>query len=509
MTSPLRLAWLVWIPVLAGVAALLVDGAGTAGATQLPLDDAWIHLVYARNVLEHGVFGYRPGEWENGSTAPLWSLLLVPSLAAGLAPAVAGKVTSLLSGFLLIGAVARLAGRPGGPLGAFVAGGIVALDPILGVLAVSGMEPLAAAACGLLATDAALSNRPGRAGLWLAAAGLLRPELGLLGLLLPLGLPPRHWPRLLSAPAAAGLAWLAFGACVTGHLLPNTFLVKSVHIADLAGQARNVASFWLGGPLRAVAPALALVVGGACSCGLRGRPGRRLLLAALVLFPAGVVAFHLLRVALPPDRGWFVAWSSRSLYNVRYHLLVAPFLAVLLATGLATLVGATARKAGPWLAGALTAAIVLLAAPPWQALRSVTGTVYRLNCEEIGRLQVQTGRWIQRTLPSDAVVAVSDAGALAWWGGRTPLDLVGLNDHRLLDAPDRVAWLLDRGVTHATLWPFWHPDLLSDPRLVFTPVHVAEVSQNTVAAGPRLVTFEVRPAPDPGPTGPRSSCPPP
>jgi len=47
----------------------------------LPLDDAWIHLGYARNLLAHGYYTYNPGSVQTGATSPLWTL----TLAAGLA----------------------------------------------------------------------------------------------------------------------------------------------------------------------------------------------------------------------------------------------------------------------------------------------------------------------------------------------------------------------------------------------------------------------------------------
>jgi len=41
-----------------------------------PLDDSWIHLVIARGIAREGALVYNPGEPTNGSTAPLWTLLL-------------------------------------------------------------------------------------------------------------------------------------------------------------------------------------------------------------------------------------------------------------------------------------------------------------------------------------------------------------------------------------------------------------------------------------------------
>ena len=39
-----------------------------------PLDDAWIHAVYAREVARNGTLAYNPGVPATGETAPLWAL---------------------------------------------------------------------------------------------------------------------------------------------------------------------------------------------------------------------------------------------------------------------------------------------------------------------------------------------------------------------------------------------------------------------------------------------------
>ncbi len=41
-----------------------------------PLDDAWIHQTYARNLAMRGEWAFIPGEISTGSTSPLWTLLL-------------------------------------------------------------------------------------------------------------------------------------------------------------------------------------------------------------------------------------------------------------------------------------------------------------------------------------------------------------------------------------------------------------------------------------------------
>jgi hypothetical protein len=48
----------------------------TGGVPGAPLDDAWIHFQFARNLSQGNGFSYVPGVPTAGSTAPLWTLLL-------------------------------------------------------------------------------------------------------------------------------------------------------------------------------------------------------------------------------------------------------------------------------------------------------------------------------------------------------------------------------------------------------------------------------------------------
>ncbi len=41
-----------------------------------PLDDAWIHQTFARNLIEYKEWSFNPGHPTAGSTSPLWTILL-------------------------------------------------------------------------------------------------------------------------------------------------------------------------------------------------------------------------------------------------------------------------------------------------------------------------------------------------------------------------------------------------------------------------------------------------
>src|SRR5512135_2817268 len=73
----------------AAVAAAAVIYLSTSALTfriGFPLDDSWIHATYARNLAFHGQWAFQLGEPSAGSTAPLWTLLIVPGFLLGFGP---------------------------------------------------------------------------------------------------------------------------------------------------------------------------------------------------------------------------------------------------------------------------------------------------------------------------------------------------------------------------------------------------------------------------------------
>ena len=75
--------WLAPAAALLGVAAY-VALARASGLHGFPLDDAWIHQTYARNLANAGQLAYVPGQPSAGSTSPAWSFLLSISYLLGL-----------------------------------------------------------------------------------------------------------------------------------------------------------------------------------------------------------------------------------------------------------------------------------------------------------------------------------------------------------------------------------------------------------------------------------------
>ena len=65
-----------------GVFALVVIHyalTSTLALSGFPLDDAWIHRVYARSFAFGDGFAYNPGDQQAGATSPLWVIITAPA----------------------------------------------------------------------------------------------------------------------------------------------------------------------------------------------------------------------------------------------------------------------------------------------------------------------------------------------------------------------------------------------------------------------------------------------
>jgi hypothetical protein len=424
------------------------------------LDDAWIHLAYAKSLRLGDGLSYNPGDWETGFSSPAWVLLLAawPTEAA---PVAAVKLLGVLlhaaSSALAAAIVLDLVGqrsnllRPLPAMSMVMLGGIVcATSPALLQGATSGMEvPLTT--CLLLAClRACLRRRWLIAGVLGFAVELARPEAlaCLLGFSLVLWFARRK--REVLAPvlgATLGLGcWVGYCAIVSGYPWPNTAYVK----AGVGQAGFGTGLEYLYGQVLSWEPWVA------------GVGGLALLLAALwsELTGRGVLE----RDGRPPDyRRWelvavFVGYLggmlgvafSRPLepgilfYQGRYFAIFAGIPPVLIAFGLAR----THRLLA--LVLLVPVALVLGLAIP------TTARIQRAQERGVRLLHSDPARFVSRELPRDAVIAVEGAGAMR---ARTPrsmtiVDVIGLNTAAIAHAADdgdKVCVIIQRGARYLLL----------------------------------------------------------
>ncbi len=431
------------LPYLLFLAALVLYADNAYALFDFPLDDAWIHRVYARSIALGRGLAYNGSVQETGSTSPAWVLLTAPwewlSFLGTEAVVLGVKATGASLALLAIHGVRRIAALlTGSEPVALVAATVFALDPRLVFAALSGMEPILLLALLLGAVCAILEDRPRWLAFGLGIAMITRPEavvfvpfVALAHLLYHRDHTPALDPRNLALALVPPLAWLVFCKVVTGHALPNTFYAKGLPFTLSLEKLRLG---WGAIALEGWGASAAFVPGllGYLLLVLRGR--ERFARLALLLLPASCFAFV---VAVVGSR----TMRLDGYYWTRWTDPASSLLTAFAAIGLAALLVGMRRQTEdavldrPSVRWGMRAAAMLASALALPVL--VTSTEDRrfhltMDARAIHALNVRIGRFVRENTPEDAVLAVNDAGAIRYFGERHTLDLMGLNDHAIV-----------------------------------------------------------------------------
>lgn len=464
--------WETSAPWISALVAVALAAAMATGVRDFLLDDAYIHLAYAKSLGLGDGPSYNPGDWETGCSSPLWVLLLaVWPLPRD--PSASPVVAVELLGLLLHGATAWLGARVTMALAhdgersrfgiALLGGLLVASTPTALQAAVSGMEVPLAAALILGTTAAVLRGRTTLSAVLAALSVWARPEAlvyvcTLAGVLLL----ARTWPRVRSretpehatthererpdvrppllalvGAAAAMLAWVAYAMLVSGHPFPNAQYVKGMGggLAGLDYVANEVLPWqpWLVGLGGVVLLGLALLG----DVRERRIEGPAIAIAVLVT----VIAIAITRPLHP----------GTLFYESRYFAIVACAPAVLVARGV--------RGCPRWLAAVLLVPVAVVQALTAYELAALS----REHADDVHALHTRVAHALATTLPGDAIVGVEAAGATRYFTPRsmTIVDLVGLNDGEAarlhFDRDAKLCHFVRRRPTHLLLPSEWAP----------------------------------------------------
>lgn len=449
-------------------AALLLAAGGELGAREFPVDDAWIHQVYARSLLRDGSLSYNPGTPEAGFSSLLWLVVSVPAqLAArvGVPVALGAKLTSVLCAVAAAAGLGRVALALGATRRASLAAvALAALSWGNAFAAVSAMEASLALACCAWALASHLEARPLAAGLWLGAACLARPECAVVAAVVGVdALATRDVARAVKTGAPVALAcglWAAVTWSITRHLLPNTFYVKSQHVSAAAN-----APVFLKDVLAGEGVPHALLVAPLAALGMYARRVR----AVGVVASAAVLGVAAVALSRP-------LFAGVTFFQLRYFLPLSMLAVPVASLGLDALGERfSVRAQGAALA---VGGLFLLAGAPsllWS---------YRTHCAEVRALHTDVARDVARASPPGARVAVEAAGAMRYWGDREVVDLYGLNRASVAFARtnrERTCAIVRGGATLVAVPPWWEPRLR--PAMELQPLRVYRVAESAIIAG--------------------------
>ncbi|HRQ36946.1 MAG TPA: hypothetical protein PLD25_03410 [Chloroflexota bacterium] len=496
----------VWPLLLLGVVTavallyyLRTELAFTGGRLGAPLDDAWIHFQFARNLSQGHGFSYNPGEPQPGSTAPLWTLLLA---GVGLFTHEFLVPALLLSAFFLLltvwlsyGFAAWLTGSRGAGL---LAGLGVALAGRLLWAGLAGMETTAFAALSVAAVwlYARQGLRPLPTFLF-ALACQLRPEGHAL---FALALVDTAWQWLivngqwamgngkglvkqvgvaLMIYVAVALPYTLFSLSVTGQPLPNTFYAKvgAEHLFSWRTFRETAWLHWSDNPA-----ALLMAFVGLAPTWRRSR--------LTVLWLVGLP----LLTAVIIDQTW---------HHGRYTMPLIPFQMIVAAVGAYWVTGKLEIR--DWRLPTISnlqspisflfAALLLLGASwqfrPW-------ANMLAQNVNEVLEIDVALGEWLAANTPPDALIAVDDIGAIAFLSGRRIVDMNGLISPEVWPAvrqpvglarDTRLTRILSQSRPDVIVaFPLWHWPLTQNTAVAH-PIHSVQTGTHTIIFQPEAVVY--------------------
>jgi len=431
-----------------------------------PLDDAWIHQTYARNLALRGEWAFIPGKPSGGSTAPLWSALLAIGFWLRLGPLPWAYLlgTAALWGLSVLSERTALNLVPMySPRFPWV-GTAIALEWHLAWAAVSGMETLLYAFLATLVLCLLISGSRKYFGLGLLA-GLtvwVRPDgITLLGpIALVLMLSQSNWKSRMRALLFMLLGfgslfslYLLFNLTVSGSPLPNTFYAKQAEYAIL--MEKPFFSRLVGELLQPLIGVGIILLLGFLISAFGAIQKRNWGVVAAVLWLVGFLGLYAWRLPVTYQHG-------------RY---VIPGMPIFFLLGLAGIVHIGLHATGQQrrLTILFTNIVVgILLVLFW--VRGAAG--YSQDVAFIESEMVDSARWTAVNLPLTARVAAHDIGALGYYGNHDLVDLAGLVSPEVIpflrDETKLASYLSAQHVNYLITFPDWYPKLVSGLKPIYS-----------------------------------------
>lgn len=456
-------SWVVLaVSALAAVLFYLIVSQITFGIG-FPLDDAWIHLTYARNLAEYGEWAFRLGERSAGSTSPLWTALLSIGFRIGLAP----YIWTYLAGWAVLTLLAIYAEKLARKLVTTYKSSI----PWAGLFfifawhitwsAVSGMETLlhGLIILAVMGTLMSGSRRYLTLGLLTGVSVWVRPDgLTLLGPILFVALMSEKtwfrrgeaiWMTMIGFGSLV-LPYVFFNLALSDRAMPNTFYAKQAEYSvfwESKPFLERVGDYLT--PILA-SPFLVLIPGALVWLVKRIRARDWGALSSL-FWVLGYIGIYF--VSLPAyQHGRYIIPAL----TIMYIWGILGFLEVVLSPG------ANKRLIFVWQIALLFLCLAF----------EVLGA--RQNANDILWVEsemVATAKWVNQNLPADAKLAVHDIGALGFYVPNPLVDMAGLINPEVVPFirdEARLAHYLDsKSVDYLITFPSFYPQLIWKRQLVF------------------------------------------
>jgi hypothetical protein len=452
-----------------------------------PLDDAWIHQTFARNLAQLGEWAYTQGQPTAGSTSPFWTIILSVGYLLRSGPYIWTFLINALFLFAL-GVVGEKLARSSNP-------GYSPSFPMIGIFlifewhftwaAVSGMETVLFTLIGLLLFWVGLSNIKGH---WLLAgflAGLsiwVRPEgatfLGVLIWFLIFRSTERkkfipNLGLLILGVLIFVIPYIIFNISLSGMIFPNTFQAKQTEYAILLQQSiflRIWSLFLL--PFKGVG---IILLPGFIFQIIRDIHEHSWWNLGIVIWFLGFILIYAFRLPVTYQNGRYIIptmaipiiFGTLGTFTLLERIRTSRF-------------GFVIENIWRWTIYGILVVFFLAGA------RTYASDVAIIETE-----MVDTSKWIAENTPSGSLIAAHDIGALGFFGDRPILDLAGLvtpevipfmRDEEMLDT-----YIHEKGAKYLMTFPDWYPELV----LGKIPAYSSEGKYSLEAGGTNMRVYKI------------------
>ena len=435
-----------------------------------PLDDAWIHQTYARNLVQYGEWSYIPGKISSGSTSPLWTMIL----SIGYLLRINSYVWTFFLGwlFLLLLSIEAIYGlnvilTKKNMLSIF--GGMMILFEWHFVWAAgSGMETLLCGVLFVCVLTMLITHRSSRilVGLLIGISVWVRPDG--VTLLFPafftIILVRDNWRAKIKAAielvigfGVLFIAYLCFNKLLAGVWMPSTYYAKQaeysvLRLLPLWKRLLQQYSILLVGVGAVLLPGFLL---GLIDIFLQ----RNWAAIAGILWLLGYIGLYVWRLPVTYQHGrylmpvmpeyllWslagFIKYSTMTKFVVWRNVLVKSWR---ISAGIILIIF--------WLLGL---------------------NAYRKDVAFIESEMVNIANWVAQNTDKNAIIAAHDIGALGFFSGRDIVDLAGLINPEVIpfirDEEKLKIYLDERNANYLVTFPDWYPILTRGA----SPIYVSSV----------------------------------
>lgn len=475
-----RIALVCFAAVISAIVYLLAGNVFIE--TGYPLDDAWIHQTYARNLVTYGEWSFIPGIVSGGSTSPLWTLILSFGHGIGFP-----GFWTFAAGVILLCAAAiigvKIFVKLGlNPITSLIFGLFLATEWHLVWASVSGMETILVIFIILLFFYFLFNRKHSwAAGMLIGIAVWIRPDsISLIGpwLWVNLFLIQKNSTRLKGFVTGnillflfTGL-YLGFNHSLTGNLWPNTFYAKQAEYAAmqetpiLIRYFRLVSLPWIG--------ASVLLLPGLFFTIMEITRHKKFAFYAPILWALGYILIFAARLPVTYQHGRYIMPAMPVLFLVGYW----GFQKAIQAIGNYSAWRRILRAA--WICAMMVTQVSFFILGAGSFSRDVAF----INAE-----MVTTARWIAENTETGSLIAAHDIGALGYFSDREIIDLAGLVTPEVIpfirDENKLAAYITGKKADYLMIFPGWYPQLADEA----TPVYHSNTTYSPDLGGESMYVY--------------------